>query len=87
VNPGNFATLAAIGRVSSFVSSLAADRRLTCLNKSASWPPPVEIISLLAVELAELFNLVATALAAFAALAALFLAIMGSNNPKVGKVP
>jgi hypothetical protein len=47
----------------------------------------LEIISLPAVELAELFNLVATTLAAFAAFAALFLAIMGSNNPEVGQVP
>ena len=40
-----------------------------------------------AVELAELFNFAATALAAFAAFAALFLAIIGSINPKVGQVP
>jgi len=47
----------------------------------------LEIISLSAVELAELFNFAATALSAFAVFAALFLAIMGSNNPKVKKVP
>jgi hypothetical protein len=46
-----------------------------------------EIINLPPVELAALFNFFATSLAAFAAFAALFLAIMGSNNPKVGKVP
>ena len=37
-------------------------------------------------ELAELFNLFATALAAFAIFAALYVAIIGSNDPKVAQV-
>jgi hypothetical protein len=47
----------------------------------------LEIISLPAVELAELFDFSATALAAFAGFAGLYLAILGSGDPKVAKVP
>jgi hypothetical protein len=39
------------------------------------------------IALAELFDLSATALAAFAVFAGLYLAIIGSSDPKVAKVP
>ena len=39
------------------------------------------------IELAKLFDLSATALAAFAVFAGLYLAIIGSSDPKVAKVP
>jgi hypothetical protein len=47
----------------------------------------VALISLPAVELAELFDFFATALAAFAVFAGLFIAIIGSNDPKVAEIP
>ena len=40
-----------------------------------------------AVELAELFDFFATALATFAVFAGLFIAIIGSNDPKVAEIP
>ena len=40
-----------------------------------------------AVELAELFDFIATALAAFAVFAGLFVAIIGVGDPKVVQVP
>jgi hypothetical protein len=39
------------------------------------------------VELAKLFDFVATLLAAFAVFAGLFIAVVGNNNPKVAEVP
>lgn len=40
-----------------------------------------------AAELAEFFDFFATALAAFAVFAGLYVAIIGSNDPKVAQVP
>jgi Na+/citrate or Na+/malate symporter len=45
------------------------------------------MIGLPPVELAAIFDLSATTLAAFAVFAGLYLAIIGSSDPKVAKVP